>query len=129
MLPYQDNYDANRGVFYVEGRSFLNGAGVIDNTQNEGRYFTVTRTGVGTATIKFLVVAQRLLSCQITMSKVAILNRLLHVLGQTRGVDGMWSVLVALTDLNNAGVAATEFAAANAAAYFSIDATLQLGGS
>lgn len=126
-LEFSDNYDVNRHVNYVEGRAFLNGAGVIDNTLNEGRSLIFTRTGIGTMSIKIDVPARKLLHCDITLSKVAILNRMLHVLGQVQGTDGKWTVSVTLTDLNNAGVAATEWAAANAAAYVSVKAILQLG--
>jgi hypothetical protein len=127
MMPFPDNFDANRGVLYVEGTAFLNGSGAVDNTQNIGRQFTLTRTGVGTANLKILVPAKALLNCSVILSKAAILNRLLHVLGRTQGTDGMWTVALALTDLNNAGVVAAEFAAANAAAFISFAAQLQLG--
>lgn len=122
---YNDERTVNRSELQLRGRFFLNGAGAIDNTQNVGRLITATRTGVGTLTLKFNVVAKQILFVKAEMSKVAILNRLFHLLGVAQGTDGMWTATYALTDLNNAGVVAAEFAAANAAAFVTYEAVLE----
>lgn len=79
-MAHPDNFDASRGMRYISGRFFLNGAGAIDNTQNKGAasLFTATRTNVGTATLKILIPAVDLTNCGVHMSKSAILNRLLQ---------------------------------------------------
>jgi hypothetical protein len=117
MFP--DNHEAIRAMRTIRGRFFLNGAGVF--LTPVGRLFTATRTGVGTATVKVLQIGT-MVHFDAVMSKAAILNRMLHVLGWTQGTDGMWTASLALTDLNNAGVVAAEFAAANAAAFISFSA-------
>lgn len=128
-LGFADSREANRGTFEIRAKVFLNGAGVIDNTANKGRNTIVTRTGVGTATVKLDVPAREVLFFKAEMGKAAILNRMLHVIGApAQGTDGKWTYTLALTDLNNAGVAATEWAGPATSAFLHIMATVQLVG-
>ena len=126
-LQFRDQSETNRGTQSVEGCAYTNGASAIDNTQNEGKGFTLTRSGIGTANLKITVPAARILYIDVQLSKSAILNRAVHILGKTKGADGLWTVAIALSDLNNAGVVAAEWPAANAAAFVTFQAILQLG--
>lgn len=126
-MPHRDNFDAARNVRYIEGRFFTNGASAISaaTIKGPGALLTVTRTGVGTATVKVLVVCQDLLDVSATLSKNAIAARFLQVLGATQGADGMFTVNLALTDMTGTG--AVEFDAANANAWISFRVELQMG--
>jgi len=126
-LAFNDNRDTNRGTQTVEGTAYTNGASAVDNTQNEGKGFTLTRSGVGTANLKITVPCRKVLYVDISLSKTAILNRAVHILGKTQGTDGQWTIAIALSDLNNAGVVAAEWPVANAANFVTFQAVLQLG--
>lgn len=128
-MPHRDNFDTSRRMQYISGKFFLNGSGTIDNTQNEGAAasFTATRSGVGTATVKVLVVAKKAPCIHFELSRSAIAARYLQVLGWTQGTDGMWTASLANTDMT--GTAAQEWAAANAANFISFRGDLQLGDS
>lgn len=128
-MPHPDNFDASRNMRYVCGRVLVNGAGTFGASSGATSFFTAARTGVGTATIKILIPCTDLCDFQVTYSKAAILNRLIHILGWTQGTDGMFTVQLALSDLNNAGVVAAEWAAAAATAFISFSARLQMGTS
>lgn len=125
-MPHRDNFDAARNVRYIEGRFFLNGAGAISATTAKGPpLFTATRTGVGTATVKLLINCQDLLDISFTLSKNAVAALTLQSLGVTQGTDGMFTASIAQTDMT--GTAAAEFQAANANAWISFRAELQMG--
>lgn len=124
-MPHPDNFDQNRGVRYVEGTVFTDGANAFPTATVIGNDFTATRTGVGTATIKINVVARAVLDVSVTLSRAAVAARFLQVLGRTQGTDGMWTIAIALTTMD--GTTGTEWAAANAAAFICFRAELSIG--
>lgn len=129
MLPYPDSYNLNRDVLRVEGRFRTNGNGAIDNSLNVGISFTATRTGVGVCTVKINAPGRRLLHFEPQLWKVAPTGAghqmRLVVSDFAQGTDGMWTVTLTQTDLNNAGPAAIEFSASDAKNWISFTAALQ----
>lgn len=133
MLEFSDNYDLNRHVNYVHGRWRPNGASAVDNTLNVGRGFTVTRTGVGVATVKINTPARAILDFEAHIWDVGPTGAggqlRVAVSDFAQGTDGMWTVTLTQTDLNNAGPAAIEWLASDAKNWISFTATLQLGSA
>jgi hypothetical protein len=122
-------YHVGREVLEISGRFRTNGAVAIDNSLNVGIGFVVTRTNVGVATIKLLEQARALLHFEPQLWKVAPTGAgqqmRLVVSDFAQGADGLWTVTIAQTDLNNAGPAAIEFSASDAKNWISFTAKLQ----
>lgn len=130
-LEYMDNYDISRHVNYMSGRFRPNGASAIDNTLNEGRGFTATRTGVGLVSLKILIPCRAILDVDAKLWLPALIARRIELRNApVKGAsDGLFTVALVLTDLNNAGPVAVEFSATSVDYWVTFRATLQLGSA
>ena len=100
----------------LSGSFAPNGTGAVDNTQNNGRGFTVARSGVGTFVITLDAKFVRLRSCGLTVQLATPANTFAQLTGETVAT----TQTITITTLT-AGAAADIAAAAGNRIHFDLD--------